>query len=425
MRLQGIRPLRGLGKVARELGTPLTLIGGTASRAAMRLARRPGGRFDLFDLVPFSSDIDLEYDDGPERGPEVLQAIHERVPFASWFRWSLIDRERAAKAAAQREMSTVVPLRRIRFSTHCPPEISPEALSDLETGRVSFRRHPRFEAFAHDGQAPDAEIFGLMMALNVEADMRAVDGAAPGLDETDALEWLQKDGWNDLVRILGDPRLIGRFWTLFATRWSLAGPEGPVFETLTRMAKDVGVLGKLNFDPRSDAPIGLSKLSRAGLFRAPQLTPEVFTGPQAASSFIGVMNDVIGAMGLTRRIKAPEEAIDPSLELVAVAPWVTIEKLPKDGEVSKPVDAFESGLDDEFIQLSWPHQGRISKSGLTAQLLPYGQRSSSTSFSSVPAVGGVVGERAWIRIRLDDLSDGQDSTGPTTAGLVILQARHD
>ena len=427
MRLQDIGPFRGLGAVARKLKIPLTLIGGTASRAAIRLVRRPRMRLDLFDLAPFSSDIDLEYDAEPERGPAVMAAIQEHVPFASWFRWSLIDRKRAAKAAAQREVSTIVPLRRIRFSTHYPPDISEEALMDLHTGEVSFWRNPNFSSKAKDGLMRDAEIFGLMMALNVEVDVRAFDRRAPGLDEEAALRWLKNGGWDDLVRILDDERLRGRFWTLFATRWSLAGPTGRVFETLTQMAEEVGILGKLDFDPRDvDAPIGLSKLSKQGLFRAPELSPRVVTGEDAAISFVAVMNDVIGSMGLPRRIRIPDEAIDPSLELVAIASMITIAKLPRKSEDPEPPDVFESGLDDEFIQVSWPHKGRVvNKSGFTAQLLPYAQRLSGTSFSSVPAVGGVQGERAWVRIRLDDLTNPEDERTSTSAALVILQARHD
>jgi hypothetical protein len=137
------------------------------------------------------------------------------------------------------------------------------------------------------------------------------------------------------------------------------------------------------------------------------------------------MNDVIGAMGIRRRINRPDEAIDPSLELVAIAPFIKIAKLPNEREAPGLPDVFESGLDDEFLQVSWPHEGRVNRSGFTAQLLPYAQRKSGTSFSSVPAVGGVQGERAWIRIRLDDLTKSEDEQPTTTAALVILQARHD
>lgn len=425
MRLQNISPFGGLGIVARELDIPLTLMGGTASRAAIRLFMRPRMRLDLFDLAPFSSDIDLDYDAPPERGAEVLASIQQHVPFASWFRWSLIDRERAAKAVAQREVSTIVPLRSIRFSTDRPPDISEQALMDLHTGEVRFWRNPKFDSGSADA-APDAEIFGLMMALNVEVDVRAVERRAPGLDEAAALEWLKSDGWRDLGRILDDDRLRGRFWALFATRWSLGGSRGRVFETLTQMADQVGILERLGFDPADEeAPIGLSKLNRWGQFRAPKLTPKVYAGVEAERAFVAAMNDVIGGMGLRQRITNVEGAIDPALELVAVAPFITIDRLPNESESPGPPDVFESGIDDEFVQVSWVHKGRVGKSGFTAQLLPYAQRRSSASFSSVPAVGGVHGDRAWVRIRLDDLTDPEDERLSTTAALVILQARND
>jgi hypothetical protein len=273
----------------------------------------------------------------------------------------------------------------------------------------------------------DAEIFGLMMALNVEADLWAIDRDAAGLDQEAALDWLRGDGWSDLARIVDDERLLGRFWTLFATRLSLGEPDEPVFQTLTRMADDIGVLAKLGFDPgKPDAPIGLSKLAKQGKFRAPDLSPRVETDEKAMNDlFVAVMNDVIGGMGLPHRLGSPHEAIDPSLELVAIAPIITIARLPKETDGPEAPDPFESGLDDEFIQLSWPHRGRVARSGFTAQLLPYAQRLTGASFSSVPAVGGVQGARAWIRVRLDDVIDSQDGDAERNAAIVVLQARCD
>lgn len=428
LQLQKIGPFRGLGRVARELDIPLTLFGGVASRVALRLIRRPRMRLNLFDLAPFSADIDLEYAAGPERGPEVLAAIQEYVPFASWFRWSLVDEVRAVEAAAQRQISTTVPLRSIRFTTNASPDISADAFNDLRTGRVSFQRNPKFNRGSSPQAHRDVELFGLMMALNAEVDVMNVDRSAPGIDEETALRWLETDGWNDLIEILNDERLLGRFWILFVTRWGLAGPNGKVFETLTNMAHKIGILSRLGFAPNdSTMPLGLSKLSRSGHFRASQLTPEIYTGPEAKGPFIGVMNDIIGAMGQIRRITTPEELIDPALELVAVAPFITIERLSDDDEMTDPLDIFQSGLADEFLQLSWQYKGtKLGRGGFTAQLFPYGQRYSATSASSVPAVGGVHdGGQAWIRIRLDDLIGVEDKKEKITAALVVLKARHD
>ncbi|MFN3779247.1 MAG: hypothetical protein ACK4SI_09660 [Brevundimonas aurantiaca] len=422
-RLQNIRPLRGLGRVSRELGIRLTLFGGVASRAAIQLERKRYKPLDLFDLVPFSADIDLEYDAGPEHGPAVLAAIREHVPFASWFRWSLVDRDRAAKAAAQRRISTVVPLRTIRFSTDASPEISHSAIDDLRTGRVSVFRNPDFHRRSH-GDQRDVELFGLMMALNTEADVRSLVPKAPGLDIPAALAWLYSDGLTDLSIILDDERLLGRFWTLFASRRALGGKGGLVFDELTRMAGQIGLFERLGYDPEDPcAPIGLSKLSRAGQFRARELTPSVLTGDAARSSFIGVMHDIMGSMGDYTRIDAPEDLIDPSLTLLAVAPFISIEDLPKTFDPGAQ-DGFESGFDDEFIQIAWPHKGEtIGKSGLTGQLFAYGQRRTAGSYSSVPAVGGVRGAYAWIRIRLDDLTDPDEEKTSQSAALVILRAR--
>jgi hypothetical protein len=218
---------------------------------------------------------------------------------------------------------------------------------------------------------------------------------------------------------------------LFATRWSLAGPRGRVFEALTWMAEQIGVLRRLKFNPEDvDAPIVVSKVGAFGQFRAPKLTPDVITGDQAASKFVAVFNELARGLGLPRKISTPGEAIDPALELVAVAPRIEIAKLPRDTEKSSDpfesgVNPFESGINDEFIQVSWPHKGPVTKGGFTAQLLPLNQLLSSASFSSVPAVGAVQDGRAWVRIRLDDLTDPDEKGSSTDAALVILQAHHD
>lgn len=425
-RLRHIGPLRGLQKVARDLDLPLTVFGGVASRAAMYLTYRPRRPLDLFDLAPFSSDIDLEYDADADRGPELLASIQTHVPFASWFRWSLVDRDRAAKAAAQRAISTVVPLRSIRFATHEPATISDAALRDLKTGNVTFERNPNFKPDGVDGQGRDVELFGLMMALNAEADLRALCPSAPGIDRAAAHDWLQRDGWRDLQTIARDDRLCGRFWTLFATQRVLGRARNEIFQELVLMADRLGVFSRLGYDPTAEeGALGLSKLGRAGQFRAHSLRPQVMSGGEGRELFMSVLRDVRGGLGLSLDLSEPEDLIDPALELVAVAPRIQLQKLPDDLDRSGSTDVFESGIDDEFIEIAWPHRGAVTNPrGLTAQLFPYSQRTSGGAFSSVPATGGVRGEQAWIRIRLDDLLDREDERSEAVAALVILQARH-
>jgi hypothetical protein len=116
-RLQDLAPFDTLGDIAKACKVELTLYGGTASRAAMHHFYRPDEELDIFDLAPFSSDIDLEHSGSGEKTVEILLAIQDLVPFANWFRWSIIDYERADKAAAQRAVSTRIPLREMRTVT--------------------------------------------------------------------------------------------------------------------------------------------------------------------------------------------------------------------------------------------------------------------------------------------------------------------
>ena len=93
--------------IASDLRINLTLFGGAASRALMyKIAESPYEKATLFDLAPFSSDFDLSHDGDKEVSSQLRKRIADDVPFASWFRWSILDGDQAS--AARRDRKSVV-----------------------------------------------------------------------------------------------------------------------------------------------------------------------------------------------------------------------------------------------------------------------------------------------------------------------------
>jgi len=423
LKLHEIAPFERLGAIAERLGLELILFGGTACRAAMHLTYA-SHHLDIFDLAPFSSDIDLEHSGDSDDTLQLLYAIQEEIPFASWFRWSINDKEKARKAAAARQRSTHVPLRQIRFSTHHAAEISNAAICDLARREVSLQRNPAFRDGVISNEHRDLELYGLMMALNAEAEMRDIAGDVGPTLRTLAGQWLAESG-DELALAASDLRLAARFWALLAMQLARNGRDDTVTQRILELAQDHGVLGRFDVDPKGLAAPGhafsLSKFTVAGDFRIPELSPEILTGTAARVGFGEALRDIVGRDG-----GDAGTLIDPAFELIAMLPKLTIKPyFGPDLETADENDIFQSGMEQEFVQIAWLHTNGppLRAHGLTAQVVPWNLLDLATT-SALPAVGGVFdGNRPWVRARLDDLVDRSTAGRDGLVSLLILQAR--
>ena len=132
--LQDFLPFAALKDVAHRFKVQIAVFGGAASRAAMyRACDRHD--IDIFDLAPFSSDIDLVHTGDAKLTSAIAADIADRVPFSTWCRWAILDDKAARRALANRNASTQVPLRRIGFGTGGPSKLPPQAQVDLSEGR--------------------------------------------------------------------------------------------------------------------------------------------------------------------------------------------------------------------------------------------------------------------------------------------------
>ena len=389
---------------------------------------------DIFDLVPFSSDIDLEHTGSGKQTYEILLKIQEQVPFASWFRWSLIDHARAQKAAEQRAISTAVPLRQLRFSTARDADIPDQALRDLEQHRVTFERNPAFHGHRRGVHRRDVEIYGLMMALNVVAELHDIAGGEPAFDKSAIIRWLRGTGHRDLRTAAVDARLAARFWHMLAVQLARLGRDAEMTAELLNLASNTDVLRHFDIDLKALGATGqafsVSKFTADDNFRIPELTPVIRDGDDGYRALQTVIQDLRIRAGFSpvEIVQDVATLIDPAFELIAVIPELTIKPYAAAAsQEDDETDVYYSGMEQEFVEIAWQEANRLPghPRGLTAQVVPWGDLAQTVATSALPAVGGIFGtDRPWVRARLDDLVERNPGRGDGKASLVILQAKN-
>jgi hypothetical protein len=398
-RLQDLSPFASLERIGRDFSVQFLLYGGAATRAAMRLAYRPDQDFDLFDLSPFASDLDLVHTGEAKLTARISVAIADEVPFATWCRWSLIDWSKWQEVAANMRKGAQVPLRRIIFCTdgHTPWPL--RAAHDLSHRRVSIRRTSRFGAtsFARSGRS--LEVFTLLMALNTVVEMREIGGEGALANQAAVERWLGSESVAaDRAAIRERARLATRTWHLTATRLArAAGAES----FADRWLREAGVLTALGANlPKIEdlSAFTVSKPTSTGEPRVSDLFPTVLTGEAGRVRALHILAEAAERSG------APPPRLDPAFDVVACA-----EALSVSGQASADVEdgeeAFGSLPSSEFLHLAWvPPPGDAHDEQLTAVLLPLSGPAAGAPPPPSAAVGGVFRSgRAWLRIDIEAL----------------------
>lgn len=105
-----------LARAAERVGLELELFGSVATRALLYDAAGIKIR-SLFELVEHLSDIDIGHNGPASMTPALEAAIIQEIPSASWFRWSILDRERMAERLQLQKFNIDVPLRNVTLGT--------------------------------------------------------------------------------------------------------------------------------------------------------------------------------------------------------------------------------------------------------------------------------------------------------------------
>jgi hypothetical protein len=423
-RLHELPPFSCFADLAREFGVEFTLYGGAAARTAMYLEYRPSHAFDLFDVAPFTSDIDLRHTGSEEQTPLIRDAIRERVPFASWCRWSLLNAEKSALAQDNMDLSTRVPLRSIRFETKQETDLPADALSDLLTGQVSVFRNTGFSSSGLAKSDRDLEVFGALLALNTLVDLREVSGGGTLAQWGLVRDWLfEADALDQLGRAAKSATLGARLWHMLAPQVANADPSDELWQEALDGVLRVGSLQQfgLSAGPIPDAQaLSVSRPISSGGFRVPELLPSVLTGARARTA-------VSTALERLSRSREAVPRLDPAFEVVAFIPDLTVAGGTDVPEQERD-DGHYSQANEEFLHLTWkPRRGSgdaDAAHGLTAFAVPSSYHDETNVPTTALAVGGIFRSgRPWVRIDVADFI-GDRNAGGRKVGVAVVQARH-
>ncbi|WP_300073999.1 hypothetical protein [uncultured Ruegeria sp.] len=416
--------------IASDLGINLTLFGGAASRALMhKIAGSPDEKATLFDLAPFSSDFDLSHDGDKEVSSQLRKHIADDVPFASWFRWSILDGDQSSAARRARFKSTNVPLRRIEIGNHGNSRIPQQALVDIGKQAVSYNRNPAYEDSALAQNGRDVEFFGFMLALNALLDMREIFGSGQlEIGKKDMAGWLSPPSLTRQFELFdANPHLATRFWNLFTNLVTRAGSElmseFPVLESVRQIAAALPQMGPLLSSSLSQGRgFATSRVTATGEYRSPNLTPQVLTGSEAQQFSESFLKLLPAARQSDDR--AASMRLDPAFELIAAVPTTELKPYALPKSKREDYDPYYSAADEEFLEIAWvpdPSQA-LNPNGITACMIPYPDAFNVPYTFDVPAVGGVFsGNRPWVRIRLDDLLQHGPNGKTLKVAILILQ----
>jgi hypothetical protein len=410
LRLEDLPSFRVLGEIAEEFGVQIRLFGGSATRAAFYLAYRPGFDFDLFDLAPFSSDLDLAHSGSSEKTREIGPAIRDRLPFASWCRLSLLDATKWDKVLSNVAGGAYLPLRQIVFATGESIPWPEQAIHDLRDRRVTITRNPDYSTTSFAQEDRTLELFTFFLALNTVAELRDIAGEGALRDEASAVSWLQSPGAkDDARRTAASPRLAARAWQLAATSRARAPLDsGSVIRLAQDWYRAAQVVATLEQGPgEASGAFTVSKVVRGNRFLVPQLHPAVRIGEEAQTAAAALLKDLIVGSGLG------DAEIDPAFEVVAIFERLTITPSPEPTVASGESDqAAEEDEDDpfgstpagEFLHLAWSRHGLEESDSLTAMLVPL-QSQEALLLPPAVAVGGVFPHgSAWLRIDFEALT---------------------
>lgn len=154
----------------------LSLRGSVASRVLLRATATPPQRLELFDLTPFMSDIDLVHSGLPELTPALRETIELSIPFAPWFRWSVVSRREHSVYEAQMRHNALLPLRLIEIGSDPQRGVQDpyRAVDDAHLGIVRFERRPTFPQSPLGLAGRDFEATGALLLLDAIADLDAL-----------------------------------------------------------------------------------------------------------------------------------------------------------------------------------------------------------------------------------------------------------
>lgn len=164
--LHDVAGLEALEQIAREHDVDIIARGGLARRLFVLSVREPDVTApDLFDLVPFTADIDLMHTGAPELTSRIMRAIRRAVPMAECFRWDLRAAGEAGDAGETRAYGPLVPIHAVTLGVRAGFDDPARARDDVDAGRHRYLRNPSYRNAPRYLDGRDLEVFGALRYL--------------------------------------------------------------------------------------------------------------------------------------------------------------------------------------------------------------------------------------------------------------------
>jgi hypothetical protein len=195
--LAQIPALAELEEVCEEFDVEITAFGSVVRRLANFLLELPSASEDklpdLFQLVPFLSDIDLRHSGNAEQTPAVRDAILSRIPYSECFRWDICSEADSEVFRTDEVHLPIIPVTKLTLGTRIRRGIIDpfDAANDLRVGLYRLERNPFYYRSALRRQHRDCEPLHALFFLQL-------------LLETNVPSSQSQPGWQNCQKIFAE-----------------------------------------------------------------------------------------------------------------------------------------------------------------------------------------------------------------------------
>jgi hypothetical protein len=342
MILDGIRSLwdvpglERIRKVCSLQGVHFTAFGDLLRNLSRKTLRRAetGEEYDLFDLAPFASDIDLIHTGKPEQTALLLRSLVYEIPWGEYFRWQLRAIGDNQIFWESMKVNNVIPASLMTLSTNSTDGVFDrwDGIRDLSSRKFRFLRNAYYTESPLFRAGRDLEVFSALLYYRVLFES-GLDAEAirdqPGLADARRVVQEACDSEDTFIHLEESAYLRARLRYLCAALSAAARPghlqeasELLGLQDLIDYTTGVVSLGGILFPPRT---LTIAAHLAGDRFRVPFDTENWVAGEEAVVAFNELLADMTpppqeGKGGDTR----PTPTLGPGQEILLASPPVTI-----------------------------------------------------------------------------------------------------
>jgi PAS domain-containing protein len=302
--LWDIHGLEQLRKVCSTHGVHFTAFGGFLRHLMLKLIEtsQTGDSWDLFDLVPFASDIDLIHTGSAEQTDLLLRSIVYEVPWGECFRWQLRSVHDNGIYWESMKVNNVIPASLMTLSTNSTDGIYDrwDGYRDYASRTFRYIRNGFYSESPLYRAGRDLELFSALLYYRVlfEAGVRP-DGfeSQPGLTEAISVVGAAANSDDVRVRLEQSAYLRARLRYLCAGLTASARPADlhAAQETLALDELSESLSGVIFDLPRilfPDAVLAVTAHLGGDTFRIPFRSPAWDEEAEAPARFEQALDDL-------------------------------------------------------------------------------------------------------------------------------------